>query len=216
MSAVASAPDAEWSTALILRFLWRLAVIALVLAALSWHFSAEVADLMLPAIGAEINWLDDTYKIEKLLIDHEGADRVVRVWVSLAHCIVLNGRAFCGDPRGLANASTLVGNLTLPLTLLISFAMAWPVRRDHHSRGYRDYLLRALALAPLSAILLAVDVPMVLWSSLWSLHHDAFAPDQFSPLIFWTEFLQGGGRLALSAAAGLVTALLLNARRSAR
>ena len=49
---------------------------------------------------------------------------------------------------------------------------------------------------------LALDVPMVLWASLWQLHVDAFAPGLFSPLLLWLDFVQGGGRMAL----GLVCA----------
>ncbi|MHB8474595.1 MAG: hypothetical protein ACYDC8_17475 [Gammaproteobacteria bacterium] len=54
----------------------------------------------------------------------------------------------------------------------------------------------------LPMVLLAVDVPLVLWSGLWSLFVAAVDPNRFSPLLIWTDFLQSGGRIALAVTLG--------------
>ncbi|MES2090369.1 MAG: hypothetical protein V4532_10385, partial [Pseudomonadota bacterium] len=148
---------------------------------------------------SEIHWLDNTYRIDRLFIDMEGADHVVRIVAGLAHCVVLNDAAYCGDPRGLANASTLLANVTLPAILLVALTLAWPFTR------WFEQGLRLMGLLPALAVLWAVDVPMVLWAGLWSLHVNAFAPDVFSPLLLWVQFVQSGGRLAIA----LVLAVLV-------
>lgn len=181
-----------------LGFIVRFALIALVLASLSFRFGAQLTESLLPAIQSEFEWLDDTYEIKGLYLDREGADQVVRIVVSQARCLVLRDRAFCGDPRGRANASTLLGNITLPAVLLLALVLAWPVARPSE-------LVFRMILAPISlALMWALDVPFVLWSAIWSLHVDAFAPDMFSPLLIWSQFLQGGGRLVLAILFGLM------------
>lgn len=175
-----------------LSFLLRVVVLALVLGGFAHHYANELVDALLPAFRAEINWLDDTYRIDQLFSDTEGADRVVRIVVGLAHCVVLPDGAHCGDPRGLANASTLAGNVTLAGTLLLVLALAWPASQA------REYGWRLLCLTIALPLLWALDIPFILWAALWSLHVDMFAPDLFSPLLIWSQFMQGGGRLALA------------------
>lgn len=179
-----------------MRFLVRFVCLLMLFGGLAYMHGTTLVDLLLPAFQAEINWLDDTYRIDRLFVDTEGADKVVRIVVGLAHCVVLPDGAHCGDPRGLANASTLQANVTLPAALLMAIALAWPVQRP------REYLWRVLGVVPALALLWALDVPFILWSALWTLHVDAFAPGMFSPLLIWGEFLQSGGRLALATLLG--------------
>lgn len=180
-----------------MRFLVRFVCLLMVFGGLAYVHGTTLVDLLLPAFRAEINWLDDTYRIDRLFVDTEGADKVVRIVVGLAHCVVLPDGAHCGDPRGMANASTLQANVTLPAALLMAIALAWPVQRS------REYLWRILSVAPALTLLWALDVPFILWSALWTLHVDAFAPGMFSPLLIWGDFLQGGGRLALATLLGV-------------
>lgn len=181
----------------VLPFLMRFTVFALIIAGVLYKFSTPLTESLLPAIEAEFKWLDDTYDIKKLYVDREGADQVVRIVVSQARCIVLIDRAFCGDPRGRANASTLIGNITLPAVLLVSLVLAWPVTRS------TELVWRAVFMPIGLALVWALDVPFVLWSAIWSLHVDAFAPGMFSPLLIWGQFLQGGGRMVLAILLGL-------------
>jgi hypothetical protein len=178
------------------RFVRRCLPLALGLGWLGAHYGVLLAQWLLPWWQAELNWLDDTYRIDRLYVDTQGADQVVRIVVGQAHCLVLKGVAYCGDPRGRANASTLVGHVSMSAALLLTIALAWPVAR------WREYGGRLLCLPLALGLMWALDVPMVLWASLWSLHVDAFAPDTFSPLLLWQAFLQGGGRLALAVVLG--------------
>lgn len=183
-------------------FAWRF---PLCLGLVGWamaRWGGGLAEALLPAVAAEIGWLDNTYRIASLGVVQQGGEQLVRVVVTLARCVVLPDGAHCGDPRAQAQVSTLLGHLTLPPTLAAAAVLAWP------ASGWREGLLRLPLLAVGLAVLVALDVPMVLWASLWQLHVDAFAPGLFSPLLLWLDFVQGGGRLALAlvCAGGVVAA----------
>lgn len=182
-------PISAW---LLLGLLCRLALAAVLTSVVAQRYEVELVTKMLPAIAAEFEWLDDTYAIQKIYLNHEGADRVVRVVVSQTRCVVFGDLAFCGDPRGRASASTLLGNITLPTALLVAVVCAWPVVHA------AEYLLRALFLPIALAVIWALDVPFILLSEIWGLQVDAFAPGLFSPLLVWSQFLQGGGRILLT------------------
>jgi hypothetical protein len=156
----------------------------------SWQGPALVRAL-LPALAAELPVLDDTYGLQSVALAQDGADQVVRIVVWQVRCIVLQGQAYCGDPRGRASASTLIAHVSLPAVLLLTLVSAWP------ARCRMEWAWRLLWV-PLALVLWwALDVPFVLWAALWRLHVEAFAPDLFSPLLVWAQCLQGGGRLAL-------------------
>lgn len=163
----------------------------LLLGALAYtHGSAWVAQL-LPAFKTELNWLDDTYLIHALTIDQVGADQVVRIVVSQAHCIVLDGVAHCGDARGRAQASTLAGHVLVTGIGLCVLVLAWP------ARSWRSRLWRIALLPAALTLIWALDLPFVLWASIWRLHVEAFAPHIWSPLLAWCQFLETGGRMGL-------------------
>ncbi len=205
MSGVAAARHDHRLHRLILGFLTRFVVVALILVTLLQRYEVGLVTRLLPVIAAEFEWLDDTYAIQQIRLDQEGADRVVRVIVSQARCVVFGDRAFCGDPRGRASASTLLGNISLPAVLLVALIWAWPVVHA------AEYLVRALFLPMALAVVWALDVPFVLWSAIWGLQVDALSPGLFSPLLVWSQFLQGGGRILLTLL--LVAAAVLCARR---
>jgi hypothetical protein len=180
------------------RVIARFVLLAAILVALAIRYAQPVARFLLPFIAGEIHALDDTYRIDGVYLDQDGADQVIRIDVGLARPLTLNGRTFYPDPRGHATSSTLVGNVTMPAVLAIAVAMAWP------AWSKQTYLWRALALVPAILLLWMIDVPLVLWALIWNLHVQAFDPHRFSPLLIWSHFLHGGGRLALAIVAGAI------------
>lgn len=184
------------------RFAWRFALSLGVVMAATLRWGPAMADSLLPLIAAEIQWLDNTYRIVSLSLVHKGGEQLIRIVVTLARCVVLPDGAHCADPRAQAQVSTLLGHLTLPPALTVAAVLAWPLA------SWREAVWRLPLLGLAVAGVLALDVPLVLWASLWQLHVEAFAPGLFSPLLMWLDFLQGGGRMALAllAAGGVLAA----------
>ncbi len=189
------------------RFSWRFAACLAVVLAATQRWGQALADSLLPLVAAEIEGLDNTYRIVSLALVDRGGEQLIRIVVTLARCVVLPDGAHCGDPRAQAQVSTLLGHLTLPPALTVAAVLAWPLA------SWREAACRLPLLGLAVVGVLALDVPMVLWASLWQLHVDAFAPGLFSPLLMWLDFLQGGGRMALAllAAAGVVAVARLAA-----
>jgi hypothetical protein len=180
-----------------LRFVLRFALIAAALAFLTLWAAEPVTQVLLPLFKGELAALDGTFRVDRLYIDRDGADQVVRAEVGLARPLTLDGRTFRPDPRGKATASTLVGNVTFPCAMLAAVALAWPA-----SGRRRGLALRIGLLAPALLLLCVLDVPFILWGALWGLVLQAAEPDRFSPLLIWSDFLIGGGSLALAAVLG--------------
>lgn len=182
----------------IYRFLSKFALISILICALALKYAELIGNALAPIFHSEIQLLDDTYRVDGLSVDQEGGDPVLRLRAGQAHYIILNGQAFPPDPRGKADASTLLGNIVLPAGLMLAIVLAWPTTRAI------TYLSRLALVVPAIGLLWAIDVPMILWGGIWSLHVDAFAPDLFSPLLLWCKFLQGGGRQILAVSLALL------------
>lgn len=186
--------------------LLRFVATAMLLTGLSLVWGEELAQAWLPLCRAEIEALDNIYRIDSLKLDKQGADRVIRMDVHQAHYFVLGGRTVVPHPLGQASSTTLVANLLLPAVLLVASGLAWPARRPW------IYALRLPVLAATWLLLAAADVPLVLWAGIWGIHVAAFAPDAASPLLMWVDMLQSGARLALPLIAGLLVAWGLESR----
>lgn len=149
----------------------------------------------------------DDFKLLSLNMDHEGVDRVLRARVTWRHIVIVGDTVIYPDPRGVADASTLMAHaLQGPLTALLA-AIAWPLReRDLSLKGpgaWLEWTVRGAMLVPLLAIVVLTDMPLVLAGELWAMVLEALDPDAISALVLWKSFLQGGGRFALGVAAGV-------------
>ena len=168
------------------------------------YFEVDIAEALAHKFRAEVQWLDDTYKVENLYVDQDGAHQVFRLVVTQARYIVLDGQVHPPDARGKADASTPIGNAIFPQILLIALAMSWPVKRK------LAYIYRLVFIFFACPILWSADVPFELWGLIWTLHVDAFAPDIFSPLLVWNKFMQSGGRIACSAILAILVVHMSN------
>jgi hypothetical protein len=191
--------------------LLRLIFTAAVLLPLSVHFGQQVIDIFLPAFTLMFGWAADDFQLLRLAVDHEGADLVLRATVMWKHIMFLGPHVIYPDPRGTANASTLLAHaLQGPLTAILA-AIAWPTSQPvlHGSMvRWRERVLRTLFMLPLLGLLIMIDLPLVLAGELWHFTLDALAPDTFCALVSWKFFMQGGGRYALAMAlAGLAVFL---------
>jgi hypothetical protein len=175
---------------------WRfLAACALLLTATHVWGRAAI-EWLLPLLRMEIGWIDDHYRVLGLTLAAQGADSVLRLDVNLQRIMVVGSHVVHPDPRGHAHVTTLTGHVLQPAILGLAVLATWP------ALAMREYALRLVfGLATIGAVL-AIDVPFVLVGELWALAHERFAPGSFSPLLMWTGFLQGGGRLALGLLAG--------------
>lgn len=171
---------------------------ALVLPLLIFFIKPTVATL-LPFYRAVFELIGDDYQILFLGLAIQGADSVIRLDVTLAKPVLLAGQFILPDARGSANVTTLVGHAMQPLAVALIVFLTWSCQK------WQTMALRLTVLIPLLTLTLALDVPFVFAAELWGLFIDGLAPGKWSPMIAWSTFLQGGGRIALGLTAALVS-----------
>lgn len=191
-------PQAGYVTGVLVR----LALATLILVPLAGVWGTLCIDTLLPALRIVFCMLGSDFRVLHFGVVHDGADTLLRVEVTLRHTVVLGAKILYPDPRGTANASTLIGHAFQGPLVAIIFATAWPARRS------REFAWRLLVLLPLLLALVLFDMPCVLAGELWNLMTDTMAPGTVSPLVLCKDFLQGGGRFALGLAAGAASILL--------
>ena len=182
--------------------LLRLALAGAMLLPLGALYGAAYVSFCLPAYRVVLGQLAGEFRVYSLALDREGADHVVRVRVSMRPVFVFDGNVITPDPRGTANSSTLIAHALYGPVLAMLTALAWPARRR------AEFFWRLLFLAPLVSLLVLSDLPAVLAAELWEIVIERLAPNSFSPLVIWKNFLQSGGRYALGVAAGVVSVAL--------
>jgi hypothetical protein len=186
------------SAGLLLRFV----LLSTVLGLCAWRAQESLSAALLPLLKAEIQWLEDTFRVDRLYLSREEGEPVVRLEVGLAHALTVNGQTYYPDPRGSAVSSTLLGNLTLPTVLLIATVFAVP------GASAFAHLVRSVAMLPALLLLWTLGVPIILLAGLWRVVFAVAGPVQFSALLTWSDFLQAGGQNALAIGLGVAVAQL--------
>jgi hypothetical protein len=179
----------------------RVLVTFVLLLALVFVFGRDLLARIMPLFRWEMDWLGGDYRVLDLGLTRDGADSVIRIEVVLRRALVVGTRVLAPDPRGVSYVTALSGNVLQPPVLFAGVLASWP------AATWRAYPLRILIGMPMLVVMLMIDVPLVLLAALWSgLVGAARVPESFSPLLAWSDFLQGGGRyvLALAAAAAAV------------
>lgn len=185
-----------------LNWLGRFVLLSLAFGLCVWAGRHAVIAAALPLMRVEIQQLDDTFRVDRLYAAHDAGEPVIRLEVGLAHAVTVNGRTYTPDPRGSAVSSTLVGNLLLPLVLLLAAAFAFPVR------GAVDFAARLLRALVFSVLVCAAGIPIILLAGLWRLIFSAAGIEPVSALLLWNDFLQAGGGNVLALALGVAAAKL--------
>ena len=61
--------------------------------------------------------------------------------------------------------------------------------------------LRVALALPLLVLVVMLDVPTLLYGMIWYQEVSVLDPERFSPLVYWPDFMNAGGRFALTVAA---------------
>jgi len=196
-----------------MRLAWRAAVVGAVLLALLLAGGATVVRLALPAMQGVFTALVPELRPLAFGLDHERADRVVRVVVAPERYIVIGSKVMEPHPQARANASTLVLQPLYGPLLALWLVLAWPTQRPSWPGAAATLALRLVIVLPFALLLAWVDTPVVLAASLWRLLVEHLAPGSFSPLLLANDVLNGGGRYAFGLGAGALAVGLAEALR---
>lgn len=201
--------------------LWvRLVLAAVLVLGLAHATQRSLLQTLAPAIGWTVQSVQDQFTITEVQVAAKGQSETVQVLARLSQPLQVQGRwlypdSWLGAPVAAQQVSGLQVDLTAGGTLsysllVIIVALAWPASRTL-------ILLRRLLWATVLAVLLLwLNVATTFPAELWSLIHDALAPQAFWPLLVWSRMLMGGVGLALGVTAGAVAVVLGGSPQSSR
>jgi len=167
----------------------------LALLVLSLFFGNEYAGLMLPLYRWVIDHLTQDYTIQSLVVGEVHGEGAL-ILNLLTRYIVIGSHVV---PPGIAiTCSTLVGHALQHPLLVVSLAVAWPASSP------AQRLARLCCTLPFLLLVESTDIPLVLLGSAQDLLAANLSPADSSVLAGWMNFLNGGGRPALSLFAALL------------
>ena len=168
----------------------------LALLGLSLQFGHHYVESLLPLYRWEIGWLSPDYRITGLALADNRGEAVVALNLQLVRYTIVAGHWL--TPGGDLSSSTLAGHALQHVLLMLSLLIASPTKSILHR-----LVLLAIAM-PLLLLIEILDVPLVLLGSIDDLILANVAPNSSSLLVAWMNFMNGGGRLALSIAGAVV------------
>lgn len=178
-------------------FAIRLVLIAAILLTLGRIYATAVVTPMLPAMAWVIEAVDDRFRVEQMRIAERKADTFIELKATPVRMFMLGNRVLMPDAKLFFEPAILVGSVQQPVILFLAIILAWP--------GAHLSILgvRLLLAVPVIALLLVVNVPLGFVGVM--LDFREYFPDiPVAPLVYWNDFLQTGGPLALAIATGIV------------
>jgi hypothetical protein len=184
-----------------MRFLLRIILVSMVVLPIIVYFERTIMQWFIPLLQWEIMHLEDSFHILFFgLMDIQGAISV-QLDVMFNHDIVINQASQAVASNLLGSASLLTQNVLHPLMIVSIAILAWPAGK------WVIYCIRICVGLPLVLLVMMLDSPIQLLAAILT----NFSKQIDSPwvsatwLIYWSDFLNGGGLFALSLVASLIT-----------
>lgn len=177
-------------------FAIRLVILTAILLTLGRVYGTAIVTPMLPALTWVIEAADDRLRVDHASIVNRSADTVIQLKVTPIRMLFLGDRMLMPNATLHFEPTTLVGSVLQPVILLLAIILAWPAVR------LRVFSARLLLAVPMMALLLVVNVPLG-FVGVTQDFREYLPAAPVTPLVYWNDFLQTGGPLALAIAAGI-------------
>ncbi|MDX1914065.1 MAG: hypothetical protein SFU55_00655 [Methylophilus sp.] len=176
-------------------------LIGVLLVVLTYHFGGAILKILIPMYQWTIQQFE--YRFDHVLLTMQqvkGANYLL-INVSLSHAFYANGELLEPVQAIYNTAGMPLGNVMHPLVLILTIVFAWPASR------WIVYAYRTLLAIPFILTIMLLDMPIQLiyasWQGLDRTLNLSIANASWYG--YWSDFLNGGGLIALSIACGLVT-----------
>ncbi len=174
--------------------LFVLAYFALLVASL--YLGNTYVQTMLPLYRWELDQLAQDYQLQSLVIGENHGERVIAATLLTKYFVA--GKLVI--PAGISiSCSTLSGHAIQHFLLIVSLVTAWPTPALKQKFAQICFALPFLLLVEL------LDIPPLLLGSAQDLMTSSFSSTENYFSITWMNFMNGGGRQALSLFAAMLT-----------
>jgi len=190
---------------LILRFI----VIGLVLLFVSYQFGNHLIKLVIPLYEWMVKQFDYRFDTVTFSIILQHGEQFLLLQTTYSMPIYAGNETLVPNSPIPSGATMPLGNVLLPFILVFTTVFAWEIN-DHQSKAM-IYTLRMLLALPICLVLMLIDMPTQLLKIIWENLNGLLnlnISQNFYYFAYWSDFLNGGGLVALSIAAGLIVVSL--------
>lgn len=183
-----------------LRFL----LIGLSLTAVAHWYGRYLIEAMMPLYRFTLHHLDSRIDIASLgIIEHQG-QRFVKFEGLVSRPFFINDQYFLNLDALLSSSRIPLDYALQPLVIFFTLILAWPASES--AKPYQAYFYRVSFGAPLILIMMLLDFPLQFIYMLWDNLEKALnaTGDAHGLLLYWSDFLNGGGLIMLSLAISVV------------
>jgi hypothetical protein len=164
------------------------------IATLSHLLGQQIIQVMLPLLTFAITLFDSRITIHALGVINQHGAVVLACQSELTRPFFIGAHLFLIDTPIRSGSSIPVDFVLQPLVIFLTLVLAWPAQRK------LDHVVRIGLGLPIILGLMLLDSPMQFIYMLWdSMEKQLQTPgDAHTWLMYWSDFLNGGGLIALS------------------
>jgi len=164
------------------------------IATLSHLLGQQIIQAMLPLLKFAITLFDSRITIHALGVINQHGAVVLACQSEVTRPFFIGAHLFLIDTPLLSGSTIPVDFVLQPLVIFLTLVLAWPAQRK------LDHAVRIGLGLPLILVLMLFDSPMQFIYMLWdSMEKQLQTPgDAHTWLMYWSDFLNGGGLIALS------------------
>lgn len=189
-----------------LRFL----LIGISLTALAHWYGRYLIEAIMPLYRFTLHHLDSRIDIASLgIIEHQG-QQFVQFEGLVSHPFFIKEQYFLNLDALLSSSRIPLDYALQPLVIFFTLVLAWPTSES--VKPYQAYFYRVSFGAPLILIMMLLDFPLQFIYMLWAQLEKALnaTGDAHGFLLYWSDFLNGGGLIMLSLSISVVAIGLSN------
>jgi hypothetical protein len=180
-------------------------VTGLVLLFVSYQWGIHLIKLLIPIYEWTIKQLDYRFDTVTFSIIKQHGEQFLLLQTTYSMPIYAGNETLVPNTPIPSGATMPLGNVLLPFILVFTTVFAWPIT-DHQSKTMK-YTLRVLLALPICLLLMLLDMPIqllkIVWENLNRLLNLNISQNLYY-FTYWSDFLNGGGLVALSIAAGIL------------
>jgi len=195
-----------------LRFL----LIGISLTALAHWYGRYLIEAIMPLYRFTLHHLDSRIDIASLgIIEHQG-QQFVQFEGLVSRPFFIKEQYFLNLDALLSGSRIPLDYALQPLVIFFTLVLAWPTSES--VKPYQAYFYRVSFGAPLILIMMLLDFPLQFIYMLWAHLEKALNArgDAHGFLLYWSDFLNGGGLIMLSLGISVVAIGLSNQLMSRR
>ena len=177
--------------------IWRLALATAVVLLAAHLWSHDLLVQLKPVLSWALETVAGDFAVLQFdFAKDRGADSLVAL-AQLKRTLMFGSTAVVPDGVSVMAVGSATGNVLQPVLVALVLMLAWPAHP-------LEMAMRLAIGTVLQAGVLLINTPLSMAAWLWFAQLQRHAPDQWSALVWWNIFLNGGGRLVL----GLISAVL--------